>query len=90
MAPRVPSQPPANDRQRHRAEFIQRFTQREAQRRIENRPKSLTAAQHAVLREQLKGVHFLQPDYADNTKVNISGVLRKWKRCMTRDSLVCQ
>lgn len=34
----------------------------------------------AALREQLKDVHFLKPDYADRTKVNIAGILRKWKR----------
>ncbi|KAF3763489.1 hypothetical protein M406DRAFT_352374 [Cryphonectria parasitica EP155] len=27
-----------------------------------------------------KNVHFLKPDYADNTKVNIAGILRKRKR----------
>jgi hypothetical protein len=26
-----------------------------------------------------KEVHFLKPDYADNTKINIAGMLRKWK-----------
>jgi hypothetical protein len=31
------------------------------------------------LREQLKDVQFLQPDDADNTKINIAGILRKWK-----------
>lgn len=31
-----------------------------------------------ALRKQLKGVHFLKPDFADKTKVNIAGILRKW------------
>ncbi|KAH7252647.1 hypothetical protein BKA59DRAFT_167083 [Fusarium tricinctum] len=39
----------------------------------------LSAAQRAALREQLKDVQFLQPDDADNTKINIAGILRKWK-----------
>lgn len=29
--------------------------------------------------EQLKEVHFLKPDYADTIKINITGILRKWK-----------
>jgi hypothetical protein len=80
MAPRAPSRPLANDRQRHHAYFIQGFTQRESQKRIAKRPKTLTAAQHAALREQLKESCFLKPDWADNTKINIAGILRKWSR----------
>lgn len=80
MASRRPLQPLANDGYRYRRDdFVQRFTQREAQRRIAKRPKALTAAQHAALRKKLKSVH-LTPDYADNTKINIAGMLRKWKR----------
>jgi hypothetical protein len=33
-----------------------------------------------ALRKQLKNVHFLKSDYADNTKIKIAGMLRKWKR----------
>jgi hypothetical protein len=73
MAPRAPARSLPNDPQRHDADFIQRFTQQESERRIAKRPKALTAAQHAALREQLKEVHFLKPDYADNTKINIAG-----------------
>ncbi|RYP48545.1 hypothetical protein DL768_005584 [Monosporascus sp. mg162] len=79
MAPRAPARSLPNDPQRHHADFIQRFTQQESERRIAKRPKALTAAQHAALREQLKEVHFLKPDYADNIKINIAGMLRKWK-----------
>ncbi|KAJ9139029.1 hypothetical protein NKR19_g7609 [Coniochaeta hoffmannii] len=79
MASRAPVRPLANPK-RHYADFIQRFTQQESERRIAKRPKTLTAAQHAALREQLKDVQFLKPDYADNTKINIAGMLRKWKR----------
>jgi hypothetical protein len=80
MAPRAPARPLPNDLKRHGADFIQRFTQQESEKRIAKRPKTLTAAQHAALREQLKDVQFLKPDYADNTKINIAGMLRKWKR----------
>lgn len=80
MAPRRPSPPYTKQTHRQHADFIQHFTRREAQKRLARRPDALTAAQHAALREQLKDVHFLKPDYADNTKVNIAGSLRKWKR----------
>ena len=79
MAPRRPPQPVAED-QRYNADFIRRFTQREEERRVAKRPKALMAAQRAALHEQLRNVQFLKPDYADNTKINIAGVLRKWKR----------
>ncbi|KAK3934128.1 hypothetical protein QBC46DRAFT_368414 [Diplogelasinospora grovesii] len=91
MAPRASARPLLNDPQRHHADFIQRFTQQESERRIAKRPKALTAVQHAALREQLKEVHFLKPDYADNTKINIAGMLRKWKgadRAMAMDFLL--
>lgn len=45
-----------------------------------NLPKLFTAAQYAAIRDQLKNVHFLQPDYVDSTKINIANILRKWKR----------
>jgi hypothetical protein len=64
----------------HRADFIQRFTLREATSWVTKRPKALTGAQHKALREQLKRVQFLEPDYADSSKVNIAGILRKWKK----------
>ncbi|KAF3768192.1 hypothetical protein M406DRAFT_336858 [Cryphonectria parasitica EP155] len=79
MAPCRPSQPLAKDGQHHHADFIERFTQRQTATRIAKQPETLTAAQHAALREQLKDVHFLIPEYADNTKINIAGMLRKWK-----------
>jgi hypothetical protein len=80
MAPRTPSRPLANNRQHHHTDFIQGFTQRESQKRIAKRPKTLTAAQHAALCEPLKESFFLKPNWADNTKINIAGILRKWKR----------
>ncbi|KAK4151935.1 hypothetical protein C8A00DRAFT_44942 [Chaetomidium leptoderma] len=63
------------------AEFIRQFTakQREADERIAKQPKALTADQRAALRKQLEAIQFLQPDYADATKINIAGLLRKWK-----------
>ena len=79
MAPRRPPQPLAEDRH-YNADFVQRFTQREKKSRVAKRPKALTAAQRAALREQLRNVQFLKPDYADNTKINIAGIRRKWIR----------
>ncbi|KAK3934515.1 hypothetical protein QBC46DRAFT_413854 [Diplogelasinospora grovesii] len=57
-----------------------RFTQQESERRSVKRPQALTAAQHRALCKQLKNVHFLKLDYANNTKINIAGILRKWKK----------
>lgn len=64
------------------AEFVRQFTakRREADKRIARQAKPLTADQRAALRKQLENVHFLQPAYADATKVNVANVLRKWKR----------
>ncbi|KAK4032470.1 hypothetical protein C8A01DRAFT_41093 [Parachaetomium inaequale] len=65
------------------ADFVRQFTakQREAyEDRIAKQAKALTADQRAALRKQLDVVEFLPPDYADATKINITGVLRKWKR----------
>ncbi|KAK4198138.1 hypothetical protein QBC40DRAFT_230740 [Triangularia verruculosa] len=69
----------AKDRQ-HNVNFIQRFTEQETARRVEKRPESLTAEQRAALRKQLSDTQFLTPNYADKTKINIAGMLRKWKR----------
>ncbi|KAK3379568.1 hypothetical protein B0T24DRAFT_655313 [Lasiosphaeria ovina] len=39
-------------------------------------------------RAPLKDVQFLKPDYADNTKINITGMLRKWKRYCVSAELI--
>ncbi|KAK4118573.1 hypothetical protein N657DRAFT_685122 [Parathielavia appendiculata] len=39
-----------------------------------------TSPARAALRKQLKDTKFLTPDYADKTKINIAGLLWKWKR----------
>ncbi len=63
-------------------DFVQQFTakQRAADERIAKQPKPLTAEQREALHKQLGAVQFLQPDYADATKINIAGLLRKWMR----------
>ncbi|PFH55337.1 hypothetical protein XA68_18563 [Ophiocordyceps unilateralis] len=63
----------------HHADFLRRFAQHEAKRRAITKPDALNARQRAALREQLKDVRFLKPDYADGTKINIARILRKWK-----------
>ncbi len=83
MAARTSSGSVPKDSQRYHADFIQCFTRREKQKGIANQPKLLTVAQHAILCDQLKEVRFLKPNFADNTKVNIAGILRKWKKCVT-------
>ncbi len=64
------------------ADFVKQFTakQRAADERIAKQPKPLTAEQREALHKQLEAVQFLQPDYADTTKTNLAGLLRKWKR----------
>jgi DNA-binding transcriptional regulator YiaG len=81
MAPLLPSHRlVAHNEERNYDDFIQQFTQQEVQKKTAKKPKPLTAAQHTALRQQLKEVRFLQPDYADGTKINISGILRKWEK----------
>jgi hypothetical protein len=77
MAPHLPSRHPFSYGERNYDDFIQQFTQQEAEKRVPRKPKPLTAAQHTALRQQLKEVCFLQPDYADGTKLNI---LRDYRR----------
>ena len=76
----MPARPPprslGTDR-RPSADFLRRFTQGEAAGRIKKRPEALTAEQPAALRKQLEDTQFLKPDYADKTKINIAGMLRK-------------
>ncbi|KAI0436703.1 FluG domain-containing protein [Xylaria telfairii] len=84
----APSQPLSKGRQRHAADFIRSFTQKEAKSRTAKRPEALTAAQRAALRDQLRDAQLIQPAYADNTKINIAGILRKWKRYCTSAKLV--
>ncbi|KAK4107064.1 hypothetical protein N656DRAFT_840631 [Canariomyces notabilis] len=79
MPARRPPQPLTEDRH-YNAHFVQRFTQQEAGKRIAKRPAAYTAEQRAALRKQLEDTKFLIPDYADKTKINIAGLLRKWKR----------
>ncbi|KAK4096627.1 hypothetical protein N658DRAFT_346016 [Parathielavia hyrcaniae] len=79
MPARRPPQLLTEDRH-HNAHFVRRFTQREAEKRIARRPAAYTAEQRAALRKQLEDTKFLTPDYADKTKINIAGLLRKWKR----------
>ncbi|OXV09941.1 hypothetical protein Egran_02296 [Elaphomyces granulatus] len=53
-------------------EYMPQNTPRKSPKRRIGRSPSL----RATLREQLKGVQFLKPSYADTTKVNIAGMLR--------------
>ncbi|KAN0087003.1 hypothetical protein V8E54_000691 [Elaphomyces granulatus] len=45
---------------------------------------------YLALRQKLKESSFLNPDYADNTKIHIAGILRKWKKyCETVKLKAC-
>ncbi|KAK6859008.1 hypothetical protein PG995_004861 [Apiospora arundinis] len=59
--------------------FLNEFIHREQQNRVSKGPKPLTATQHAALRKQLQEVRFLKPAWADETKINVARILRKWK-----------
>lgn len=66
---------------RHHADFIHRFTAREAQRRAAQQRKiPLTPEQRARRRERLRQIPFIKPADADSTQINLAGILRKWKR----------
>ena len=73
-------QPQPRDRN---ADFVRRFTAKQRAARddqIAKQAKALTADQHAAFRKQLEMIDFLPPPYTDATKINIVGILRKWKR----------
>ncbi|WVO16389.1 hypothetical protein L204_104064 [Cryptococcus depauperatus] len=61
----------------HHRDFIQSFTQREAQQRAIQKPERFDPADHIALRQQIGQVRFINPDYAPATKVNISTLLAK-------------
>lgn len=79
MAPRVPVQRCKNRYTTHHADFVQKFTKRENDKRRVNKPGPRSAEQRAALRDKLKDLHFLLPDHSIGTKINIAGILRKWK-----------
>ncbi|KAK4108882.1 hypothetical protein N656DRAFT_792137 [Canariomyces notabilis] len=66
-----PPRPLVEDRD-YNANFVLRFTRREAKQWNAKRPEALTAEQRAALRKQLEDTQFLQPDYTDKTKINIA------------------
>ena len=80
--PPLAQRPVRNAPSSHSSDFLRLFNGGESQNRVakSRRRKPLTPAQRAALRKQLKEVQFLKPDYADSTKINISGILKKWKR----------
>lgn len=71
---------------RYHADFIGRFTEQESQNRVKKKPATLNAKQRAAVHEQLKEGQFFKPDYVDNTKIIITGNLRKWKMYNTSPS----
>ncbi|KAI0531848.1 hypothetical protein GGR58DRAFT_518190 [Xylaria digitata] len=52
----------------------------QAQKRDAQRKVPLTATQRAARREKLRQIRFLTPADAECTQVNLTGMLRKWKR----------
>ena len=66
----------ANAPPNHHVDFLQRFVAKEHERVA--KPIPLSAEEHAVNRRQLSTVHFVKPKYADETKINVTGIFRKW------------
>lgn len=55
--------------------FVNQFTDPRTRRA----KSQLTAQQHALFREKADLVVFMTPAWADNTKLNVTGILKKWK-----------
>lgn len=66
----------------HHSDFIKKFTDQEIQEETtkKQKPKPLSSKERSILQTQLEQRHSLTPAYADNTKINISNILLKWKR----------
>ncbi|KAL1939783.1 hypothetical protein VTO73DRAFT_9483 [Trametes versicolor] len=58
--------------------FLEEFS--EAQSRKQRLRQHLTVDQLKVLRENADLVESILPPWADNTKFNVAGILKKWKR----------
>ena len=69
----------------HHADFLQRFTANELER--SKKPSPLTAKEHAANRKKLRSVRFVKPKYADETKINVCGMFKKWDRYVVLLSL---
>ena len=57
--------------------FLEPFIK--AQNRKSHPKEQLTALQHAAFHENVDLVAFMTPVCVDNTKFNVTGILRKWK-----------
>ncbi|TWU78463.1 hypothetical protein ED733_008916 [Metarhizium rileyi] len=69
----------------HHADFLHQFVAKEQKKR--QKPTSLTAKEHAKNRSQLRSVKLVKPNYAFETKVNISGICKKWTHYCTEMEL---
>ncbi|RYP74213.1 hypothetical protein DL771_003146 [Monosporascus sp. 5C6A] len=62
-------------RGRH-SEFVQAFAAWRSQKK--ERPRVLSAEERAAYRQELSEIQHLQPALSEETKINISGALRRW------------
>ncbi|RSL47928.1 hypothetical protein CEP54_013160 [Fusarium duplospermum] len=62
------------------ASFLERFHAQQAQNRAARQQPTLSVEEHAAHRSQLANVRFIKPKYSDQTKINVSGICKKWKR----------
>ncbi|EEY22890.1 conserved hypothetical protein [Verticillium alfalfae VaMs.102] len=77
--------PPDNNH----ADFLNLVAQREADGRVSNRPLPLSVEEHAAHRKRLESVRFIKPKFADETEINMSGMLGKGKPA-TIKNLTCE
>ncbi|XP_044716549.1 FluG domain-containing protein [Hirsutella rhossiliensis] len=81
MSTAIARHPLAHAPPEHHLDFLQRFTAKERERVV--KPAPLSAEEHARNRKQLRVVRFVKPKYSVETKINVTGIFRKWTRYCT-------
>ncbi|KAL0930298.1 FluG domain-containing protein [Colletotrichum truncatum] len=72
-------------------QFIKQFTEHETNERRKRRAPSFSAEEHDAIRKKLKTVPFINPNYAHETKINVSVVRKKWERyCREQHEVECE
>ena len=69
--------PAAGGYQGHHSEFVQSFVTKRSQKK--QRPKALSAAERAAHCKALSKIQNLQPASFEETEINVSGALRRWR-----------
>ncbi|ROT35415.1 hypothetical protein SODALDRAFT_353116 [Sodiomyces alkalinus F11] len=69
----------ANGALDNHVDFLAQIAQ-ESQGKRQKRPAPLSAEEHAENRKRLERATFVKPVYADETQINVAGLLKKWQR----------